>query len=52
MDTLIRVTLGAVSLSVALVAGAQQPIIYPAKGQSPQQQQRDEGECHGSCTPL
>jgi hypothetical protein len=23
-----------------------QPIVYPAKGQSAQQQQRDEGECH------
>jgi hypothetical protein len=29
-----------------VVAFAQAPIIYPAKGQSAQQQQRDEGECH------
>jgi hypothetical protein len=27
-------------------AAAQQPIIYPAKGQSSQQQNRDEGQCH------
>ena len=26
--------------------GITKPIIYPAKGQSPQQQQKDEGECH------
>lgn len=26
-------------------AAAQQPIAYPAKGQSPQQQQKDQGEC-------
>jgi hypothetical protein len=24
-----------------------QPIAYPAKGQSPQRQQKDDGECHG-----
>ncbi len=35
-------------LPLALVAPLQaQPVIYPAKGQSPQQQQRDEGECYG-----
>ena len=34
---------------VALAAGtvlAQQPIVYPAKGQSPEQQQKDDGECY------
>jgi uncharacterized protein YcfJ len=30
---------------LALSASAQQPIAYPAKGQSPQQQQKDTGEC-------
>lgn len=30
----------------AAVAMAQQPVIYPAKGQSAAQQNRDEGECH------
>jgi hypothetical protein len=27
-------------------AHAQKPIVYPAKGQSPDQQQRDDGECY------
>lgn len=37
------------SLAVmGLVAGQAQakPIVYPSKGQSPQQQQKDEGECY------
>jgi hypothetical protein len=38
-----------VAMTVAIAAGgpahAQQPIVYPAKGQTPQQQQRDRGEC-------
>jgi len=33
-------------VALAAPAAAQQPIIYPAKGQSAQQQQTDEGECH------
>ena len=36
-------------LSVTLLAsssGAQGPVIYPAKGQSPEQQNKDKGECH------
>jgi hypothetical protein len=36
-------------LSVALLvssSGAQAPVIYPAKGQSPEQQNKDKGECH------
>jgi len=32
--------------SIATIAYAQQQFIYPTKGQSPQQQQRDQGECH------
>jgi hypothetical protein len=32
-------------LAMAVCAHAQQPIVYPAKGQSSAQQQRDEGEC-------
>lgn len=31
---------------LALPALAQKPVIYPAKGQTAQQQQKDEGECH------
>ncbi len=36
-------------LSVALLvssSGAQGPVVYPAKGQSPEQQNKDKGECH------
>lgn len=38
----------AVGISLLAFAGVawSQPIVYPAKGQSAQQQQRDEGECH------
>ena len=33
-------------LFAATVAVAQQPIVYPAKGQSPEQQKNDQSECH------
>jgi len=36
-------------VAMGLLAGqvqAAKPIIYPSKGQSPQQQQKDEGECY------
>ena len=33
--------------SIATIAHAQQMYVYPTKGQSAQQQQRDQGECHG-----
>lgn len=36
---------GAASLALASVAWAQKPIVYPAKGQSAKQQQKDDGEC-------
>jgi hypothetical protein len=32
-------------LAIAVPAVAQQPIMYPAKGQSPQQMQHDQAEC-------
>ncbi|HEX2831296.1 MAG TPA: glycine zipper domain-containing protein [Burkholderiales bacterium] len=35
------------ALLTATCASAQQPIVYPAKGQSAAQLNRDEGECHG-----
>ena len=41
-----RFALGAVALLFTLGAAAQKPVIYPAKGQSAQQQQKDDGECH------
>ena len=40
-----RVALFAVCALFATAAGSQQ-IVYPAKGQSPQQQQKDEAECY------
>jgi hypothetical protein len=44
-----RVVGVALSAAVAIASGgpaaAQQPIAYPAKGQAPQQQQKDNGEC-------
>jgi len=39
----------AIGLGIALAvgrAGAQAPVVYPAKGQSAEQQKKDEGECH------
>ena len=35
-----------IALAAATAAEAQQPIIYPAKGQSAEQQQKDKGECY------
>jgi hypothetical protein len=48
MLRLIRSTFHPVAVLVAalaLSAYAQQPIIYPSKGQSAEQQQKDQGEC-------
>lgn len=40
-------TLLTIALAAALIADASaQQFVYPAKGQSPQQQKKDEGECH------
>jgi hypothetical protein len=40
----------AIVLGAALAGGgpalAQQPVVYPAKGQSAEQQKKDQGECH------
>jgi len=46
MCEFIRLVIGAGALCITAAALAQQPIIYPAKGQSPQQQSLDEGECY------
>lgn len=40
-----QITIGLAVLSVAFAAQAQKPIVYPAKGQSGQQQSRDDSEC-------
>ncbi|MBM4266224.1 MAG: hypothetical protein FJ144_06390 [Deltaproteobacteria bacterium] len=36
-----------VLLALALPEAGAQPIVYPSKGQSAQQQSKDEGECYG-----
>ena len=41
-----QITIGLAALSVAFAAEAQQPIVYPSKGQSASQQSKDEGECY------
>lgn len=46
MSKLMHVIVSAVALPLASAGIAAQPIIYPAKGQSAQQQSKDEGECH------
>ncbi len=43
MTSFFRVITGATALVFSLTAAAQ--IIYPAQGQSPELQQRDQGEC-------
>lgn len=40
-----RISMGMVAWALACAAVAQQPIIYPAKGQSPQKQNSDTAEC-------
>lgn len=41
----VRATVAALLLSVAAPAWSASPYIYPAKGQTPEQQASDEGEC-------
>ena len=50
MKTFHWIAIGAVALALASAAAAQQPIIYPAKGQSDAQQQKDTAECQGWAT--
>lgn len=37
--------LGAAMLALSLSAAAQQPVVYPAKGQNAEKQNKDKGEC-------
>lgn len=46
MRAFVHLAAGMVGLWLASPALGQTPVAYPAKGQSPQQQDRDEGECH------
>jgi len=42
-----RCVLGAAALAFTVGATAQKPAVYPAKGQSTQQQKKDDGACYG-----
>ena len=46
MQRLMQSVLGIAMASLVLVGAAQQPIAYPAKGQSAQKQSKDQGECY------
>lgn len=46
MHHLIRISIGVAGMCLASNALAQKPIVYPAKGQSMEQQNRDDGECY------
>jgi hypothetical protein len=46
MHKILRISIGISALSLACSAMAQAPVIYPAKGQTPQQQASDDGACH------
>ncbi|WP_094777672.1 glycine zipper family protein [Paraburkholderia ribeironis] len=46
MQRIVRLSIGVSILSLTWAVAAQQPIIYPARGQSPAQQQTDTAECH------
>jgi uncharacterized protein YcfJ len=46
MRNLMRISLGAAALCMAFAAMAQKPLVYPAKGQSAQQQGSDDGACY------
>ncbi len=46
MKRIMQIAAGAALLSLAGVAAAQKPIVYPANGQSAQRQNQDDGECY------
>jgi hypothetical protein len=43
----LRATIGLAAFLTAFGAAAQKPVIYPAKGQTAQQQASDDGACYG-----
>jgi len=45
MQRMTPLSIGVILVSLACAAAAQQPIIYPARGQSPARQQTDTDEC-------
>lgn len=46
MRNLIKLALGAAAVLLAVGVAAQKPVVYPAKAQSAQQQQKDDGACY------
>jgi len=46
MRIFMKLALGVAALSLACGAAAQKPVIYPAKGQSAQQQKKDNSACY------
>jgi hypothetical protein len=46
MRNLMRISIGVAALCLACTAMAQKPLAYPAKGQSAQEQSKDDGECY------
>ena len=46
MKQMMQIAVGAALMALTLTAAAQKPIVYPAKGQSAQQQSKDDGECY------
>jgi Glycine zipper len=46
MLRVMQITISLAMLLFALAAEAQKPIVYPAKGQSAQQQSKDDAECY------
>src|SRR5687767_14041219 len=46
MRSLVHAVLGLATLSLAVAAAAQKPIAYPARGQSPEKQGKDDAECY------
>lgn len=50
MKLIVTSSIATLCLSWSLVAFAQAPIIYPAGGQTPEQQQKDQGECQAWAT--
>ena len=46
MKRLVQIKINLAVLCFAMTVSAQKPIVYPAKGQSAQQQTKDDGECY------
>lgn len=47
MQRMLKIPVALAAWAIAFAASAQQPIVYPAKGQSPQQQSSDLAACQG-----